>query len=111
MLTASGRAVGHHCPVIAFVWTLVAVSIIGGSFFLIAMRPSRRLPDGVCQELAAIPMRRRGQHIVDLQLRDGRVVEKVWIAYGKYVALIGGRTRSHSYTARDVIHATDHAGR
>jgi hypothetical protein len=71
-------------------------------------RPSHRLPEAVRHELASIPTRRRAQHVVDLELVDGRVVEKVYVAHGKYIALIGGRMRSHRFTASDVAHATNH---
>lgn len=74
-----------------------------------ATRPSRRLPEPVCEQIAALPERRRNQHVVDLELIDGRVVEKVWIAWGKYIALVGGRMRSRGYAARDVVGARRHA--
>jgi hypothetical protein len=53
--------------------------IIGGLAFLgllallpvLGSRPSRALPDEVCEEIAQIPQRRANQHLVDLELRDG----------------------------------------
>ena len=71
-------------------------------------RPSHRLPEAVRHELERIPTRHWHRHLVDLELADGRVVEKVYVAYGKYIALIGGRMRSHRFTASDVTHATNH---
>jgi hypothetical protein len=76
-----------------------------------ATRPSRRLPEPVCEQIAALPERRRNQHVVDLQLSDGRVIEKVWIAWGKYIALVGGRMRRQRYAARDVVGARLHAAK
>ena len=52
-----------------------------------------------------LPERRPNQHVVDLELHDGRRVRKVWIAHGKFVALMGGRTITQRFRPRDVAHA------
>jgi hypothetical protein len=71
-------------------------------------RKHRAVPESVAAEIARLPERRRGQHVVDLELRDGRRVEGVWVAFGKYPALIGGRTRRDRYRPADVVHAYAH---
>jgi hypothetical protein len=71
-------------------------------------RPARALPDEVCVQIARLPERRKNQHVVDLHLRDGRVVRKVWIAWGRYPALIGGRMLMGRYRPDDVVAALAH---
>lgn len=72
-------------------------------------RDSRALPPSVCKELEAIPERRRNQQVADLELKDGRRIRKVWIAWGRYPAVLGGRTITQRYKIRDVTHAHAHA--
>ena len=82
--------------------------LLTGVLFLAGTRPSRRLPESVRRELTTIPTQSWKSQVVDLQLADGRVIEEVYVAFGKYIALIGGRMRSHRYAARDVVHARHH---
>jgi hypothetical protein len=76
-----------------------------GLVYVLGSRPWRALPDAVCEEIAAIPARRPNQHVVDLELRDGSRLRKVWIAYGNFPAVLGGRTITRRFRPRDVIHA------
>ena len=48
-------------------------------------RPAQRLSDEQVERVRVLPERRRNQHHVDVTLEDGRVVEGVYIAYGRYV--------------------------
>ena len=80
---------------------LTALGLVG----VFGRRDSRALPESVCDELAAIPERRENQHVVDLELRDGRRIRKVWVAWGRYPAVIGGRTITQRYRVGDVVHA------
>jgi hypothetical protein len=105
--SASRRA--HHGDVLVLGVTIVGLGLAGLAFIAAATRRRRRLPEAVCRELALIPPVRWNQHLVDLELSDGRVVERVWIAYGRYVALIGGRMRSQRYAVDEVIHARHRA--
>jgi hypothetical protein len=75
---------------------------------LIGTRRRRAFPDAVAAEINALPERRRHQHVVDLEMNDGRVIRKVWAGYGRFPALIGGRTLLHRYRPRDVVHARPH---
>ena len=81
------------------------LAAISGLIVLAGTRPSRRLPEPVCAQIAALPEDRRNHHVVDLELADGRLIEKVSIAYSKYIALVGGRMRNERYTASDVVRA------
>jgi hypothetical protein len=71
--------------------------------------PSRALPASVSDEVRRLSERRPNQHVVDLELADGRVVRKVWIAWGKYPAMFGGRTIRGRYRPRDAVHAIAHS--
>ena len=71
-------------------------------------REFRSLPESVCAELARLPERRSNQHVVDVELRDGRVGHKVWVAYGRYPAVIGGRMLIRHYRPKDVVRALPH---
>ena len=84
---------------------VVLLAVAGLLFITVGTRSRRRLPEPVRRELAAIPTIRWNQHHVDLELRDGRVVEGVYVAYGKYVALVGGRMKQAGYAVDDVVHA------
>lgn len=84
---------------------VVLLAVAGLLFITVGTRSRRRLPEPVRRELAAIPAIRWNQHHVDLELRDGRVVEGVYVAYGKYVALVGGRMKQAGYAVDDVVHA------
>jgi hypothetical protein len=65
----------------------------------------RALPDGVVEQIRRLPETRPNQHRVDLELRDGRVVEDVWIAWLRYPAVIGGRTIRARYRPSQVVGA------
>jgi hypothetical protein len=84
---------------------VVVLAVSGLLFITVGTRGRRRLPEPVRRELAAIPPIRWKQHHVDLELRDGRVVGGVYVAYGTYVALIGGRMKQAGYGVDDVVHA------
>ena len=91
-------------------WGIVAGASAGVLVLLVLIgeltrRPARALPESVCREIARLPERRANQHVVDLELVDGRRIQKVWIAWGRYPAMIGGRTLMHRYRPRDVVHA------
>jgi hypothetical protein len=106
---ASGSApTVHHGRMVVALLVVVLLTALGLAFIAAGTRRSRRLPDAVCQELRAMPTRQWKSHVVDLELSDGRVVEGVYVAYGKYVALIGGRMRSEHYSVGDVVHARPH---
>lgn len=108
---SGGNALGAvrvFSRVLVLLLTLALLGVPLGSIVLAGTRSSRRLPEAVRRELAAIPTRRWNSHLVDLEFSTGRVIEGVFVAYGKYVALIGGRMRSERYAASDVIHARDH---
>jgi hypothetical protein len=68
----------------------------------------RELPAAVVEEITKVPERRPNQRVVDLTLRDGRVVEKVWIAWDRYPALIGGKTILGRYRPKQVAGARAH---
>jgi hypothetical protein len=92
-----------------WVW-LVSATVLAslGLAYFIGTRPWRALPDGVCDEIAQLPTHRPNQHVVDLELKDGRVVRKVSVGYGRFPALVNGRTITHRYRPRDVLHAHPH---
>jgi hypothetical protein len=81
------------------VLAMMALVAVAGS------RSWRSLPDDVCEEIAQLPMRRPNQHVVDLELKDGRQVRRVWVAWGRFPAMIGGRTITQRYRPRQVVHA------
>lgn len=89
---------------------LVSATILVGmvAMYVYGRRPARALPDEVCLQIASLPERRKNQHVVDLQLRDGRVVRKVWIAWGRYPAVIGGRMLLRHYRPNEVVAALPH---
>jgi hypothetical protein len=95
---------------LALAFIVPAAIVLTALLFLAGTRPSRRLPASVRRELATIPTRSWQSQVVDLQLADGRVIEEVYVAFRKYIALIGGRMHSHRYTASDVVHARHHQG-
>ena len=92
-------------------WVAVVCAAVLGAMLLIVYvgsRPWRALPDDVCQEIADIPERRTNQHLVDLELHDGRIIRKVWIAYFQFPSWpYGGRTITHRFRPKDVIHAVN----
>lgn len=85
----------------------VSVAVLGllALAHCVSTRRGRELPEPVRAEIAQLPMRRANQHVVDLELEDGRRVEKVWIAYGRFPAALGGRTLTQRYRPRQVVHA------
>ena len=92
-------------------WSVVAL-VVGVGFLVglglvgvLGRRESRALPGSVCEEIGTIRKRRANQHVVDLELRDGRRIHKVWIANGRYPAVIGGRTITQRYKVGDVARA------
>lgn len=104
--------IGKAEAVSAAAWGLTVSAVFFGLLYLgywVTRRPSRALPDSVSAEVWKVPERRSNQHVVDLELADGRVVRKVWIAWGKYPALIGGRTLLGRYRPRDAVHAFVHS--
>jgi hypothetical protein len=88
---------------------LVVVSCGVFGFFILGYvftrLPARSLPESVVDEVSALPMRRKDQHVVDLETNDGRVIRNVWIAWCRYPALIGGRTLRGRYRPKNVVHA------
>lgn len=93
----------------------LAIVVVSGMLLLglvalyaFGRRRARALPDPVCLQIASLPERRKNQHVVDLQLRDGRVVRKVWIAYGRFPAVIGGGMLFRRYQPEDVVAALPH---
>jgi hypothetical protein len=68
---------------LAGVW-IVVVWVIRGLVSRLGWTRSRALPTPVVAGLAAIPERRPGQHLVDLELRDGRVVRRIRVDRGLY---------------------------
>jgi hypothetical protein len=94
--------------VLALAFLVPVAVVLTGVLFLAGTRPSRKLPESVRQELTTIPTQSWQSQVVDLQLADGRVVPKVYVAFGRYIALIGGRMRSHRYSTGDVVHARHH---
>jgi hypothetical protein len=89
-------------------WIAVAsIAVLGmlALAYLVCTRQRRELPEPVRAEIAQLPMRRANQHVVDLELEDGRRVEKVWIAYGRFPAALGGRTLTQRYRPHQVVHA------
>jgi len=73
--------------------------------YVVGRMPHRALPENVADELSRLPERRANQHLVDLETCDGRVIHNVWVAYGRYPAMIGGRTLTQRYRPTDVAHA------
>lgn len=93
-------------------WVLLLSASFFGLLALVpraARRPSRAFPDSVRAEILQLPERRPNQHVVDLELADGRMIRKVWVAWGQYPAIIGGRTLLARYRPRDTLHAVAHA--
>lgn len=95
---------------VAFLSVLAVVA--GGTILLgmamsvpLAQRKSRALPPHVVGELRQIPTDRQDQHLVDLELADGRVVKDVRIAWNTWPAWVGGKTIRKRYRPRDVVHA------
>ena len=80
-----------------------SVFIVMGGLYAYGSQRHRRFPEDIQRQIRALPERRRGQHVVDLVLRDGRVVKKVWVAYGRAPAMIGGRTVTQRYRPSDVV--------
>jgi hypothetical protein len=50
-------------------------------------RPWRALPDPVVDKLKSIPTKRPNQHLVDLVLEDGRVISRVYVAWGRFPSI------------------------
>ena len=71
------------------------------------MMQRRALPDEVAEKLTAIPTVQPNQHLVDLVLRDGRVVRGVYIGYGRFPRLTPRRLL-HPYDVKSVIDVREH---
>jgi hypothetical protein len=82
-----------------------AVLVVLVGVYVVGRMPHRALPESVVEELSRLPARRPKQHVVDLETNDGRVIRNVWVAHGRYPAIIGGRTLTRRYRPRDVAHA------
>jgi hypothetical protein len=89
---------------------LILIAIGGGIgavfllMFFYATSKRHELPESVVQELMEIPEVRDNQHRVDLELRDGRVVRRVGVAWGRYLTF-SPRLLFRRFRASDVVHA------
>lgn len=72
---------------------------------LFAMRKYRRFSPEVEAEILALDPPNARQNVVDLVLDDGRTIRDVWVGYGRYPALLAGKTLRCRYRPRDVVHA------
>lgn len=81
------NVVGHRGSTIDLVGGSVVV--LSAAFLLVPVvlgtRERNELSKAIRGELGAIPQIRPNQHLVDVTLADGRVVENVWVAYGQYL--------------------------
>jgi hypothetical protein len=68
----------------------------------------RKLPEAVTAQILEQPYDRPHQHLVDLELESGRWVRRVWVAWGAYPALVGGRTWTGWYRPSRVVAARPH---
>lgn len=82
-------------------------AVIIAVFIVIALyvaRPSHALPDEVAEQIRALECVRPNQHLVDLELADGTVVHRVYVAWGRYPAM-SWKTLFRRYRPGDVVAA------
>ena len=65
-------------PFVAF------LAVCGWAWFR-ASRPAQTLSEDQAAAVRSLPERRRNQHLVDVTLDNGRVINGVYVAYGRYV--------------------------
>lgn len=89
---------------------LVSAGVLAafGLIYVVGRSPRRALPDNVVEQMKALPERRPNQRVVDLELADGRIIRKVYVAYDRYPAVIGGTMILGHYRPADVVCATQH---
>ena len=88
-------------------WIVVASAVFFGFFglsYLYGRREARALPPDVVAEIVALPTTRGHHHLVDLELSDGRVIHRVWVAWNKYPTL-SFRGLFERYDVKSVVHA------
>jgi len=67
---------------------------------------ARALPESAVEDLLRIPPMRPNAHLVDLRLVDGRTIEGIHVAYGRY--LVPMRRRPELFDPKTVISAHPH---
>jgi hypothetical protein len=92
---------------VALLLVLVGLAVLAVLLlvYVVGRMPHRALPEDVIEEVSRLAPRRPNQHVVDLETSDGRVIRNVWVAYGRYPAMIGGRTLTQRYRPKEVAHA------
>jgi hypothetical protein len=79
-----------------------------GLLYWYTRRSFRGLPESVAAEIRALPERGANQHLVDLELADGRIIKKVYVAWQRFPSVSPRRWLVHRYRPSAVVHARQH---
>jgi hypothetical protein len=82
-----------------------ALVFLGAAYF-VGRSERRAVLDAVVEQVKTVAERRPNQRVVDLHWKHGRVVRRVWIAWDRYPAVIGGKTLIGRYRPSSVVWAT-----